>query len=232
MDIKNDIMSGVKLAADAATDIAQALVEKSRLKAKANRIKQVIKSDSELRNQAYIELGRFFYENLRNDASDECESLCVVVDKTTNRIDKASRKYLELISNSSDIKLTSENTEKLKKKVSEKADKIKDTTGEKVKDIKEKAKEKATDFGEKAKIKAQDISSKARETVADISDKAKDKVEDFKAFIAPDEDIEEFIENDDILEDAVTASETEEVEEKAAQTLTEEDEESPDEFEF
>ncbi len=233
MDIKNDIKTGVKLAADAATDVAQALVEKSRLKAKANRIKQVIKSDSELRNQAYIELGRFFYENFRNEANDECESLCVVIDKTTKRIDKASRKYLELISNSSDVKLSSDNTEKLKKMVSEKADKIKDSTGEKVKDIKDKAKNKATDFSEKAKIKAQDISTKAKETVADLSDKAKDKMDDFKAFIGPDEDIEEFIESDDIVKEAKTvAHETEDVEAKVTEVSAEEDEESPDEFEF
>lgn len=238
MDIKNDFKTGVKLATDAATDIAQALVEKSRLKAKANRIKQVIKSDSELRNQAYIELGRFFYDNMRENANEECEALCIVIDKTTNRINKASRKYLELISNSGEVKFSSENTDKLKKMVTDKAEKIKDSTSEKVKDIKDKAKEKATDLSEKAKIKAQDFSAKAKETVGDISDKAKDKVDDFKAFIGPDEDIEEFIDNDDILEEAPKA---EDLNEPVKETLNpevvvsnpdEDDEESPEEFEF
>lgn len=204
MDIKNDIKNGVKLCADAATDVAQALVEKSRLKAKANRIKQVIKADTELRNQAYIELGRYFYDNLRDEENDECEALCVVIDKTTARIDKASRKYVEIMSSSNDVKLKSENTEKIKKIVADTAEDIKD----KAKETSKKAKDKATDLGDKAKIKAQDLSVKAKETVADFKDKAKDKAEDLKAFIAPDEtdedilnDIEEEIE----IEEATTA---------------------------
>lgn len=179
MDIKNDLKNGVKLCADAATDVAQALVEKSRLKAKANRIKQVIKADTELRNQAYIELGRYFYETLREQADTECEALCVVVDKTTARIDKASRRYVELLSNSNDVKLKSENTEKIKKIVTDTAEDIKD---------------KATDLSGRAKIKAQDLTVKAKETVADLKDRAKDKAQDFKAFIAPDETDEELLE--------------------------------------
>ncbi len=235
MSIKNEFKYGVKLAADAATDVAQALVEKSRLRAKANRIKQVIKSDTELRNQAYIELGRYFYDNLRENATEECESLCVVVDKTTARINKASRKYVELMSNSSEVKFSSENTEKIKQLVSDKADKIKDTTADKVNEIKEKAKdtsnkakEKAVDFSEKAKEKAQDISHKAKETVADISDKAKDKVEDLKAFIAPDDDIEKLLENEDIVE----AEEPAQTVTQLTESFDDDDEESPEEFEF
>lgn len=190
MDIKNDLKNGVKLCADAATDVAQALVEKSRLKAKANRIKQVIKADTELRNQAYIELGRYFYETLREQADTECEALCVVVDKTTARIDKASRRYVELLSNSNDVKLKSENTEKIKKIVTDTAEDIKG----KAIDTSKKAKDKATDLSGKAKIKAQDLTVRAKETVADLKDRAKDKAQDFKAFIAPDETDEELLE--------------------------------------
>ena len=203
MDIKNEFKNGVKLCADAATDVAQALVEKSRLKAKANRIKQVIKADTELRNQAYIELGRYFYETLREQADTECEALCVVVDKTTARIDKASRRYVELLSDSSDVKLKSENTEKIKKIVTDTAEDIKD----KAKETGKKAKNKATDLGGKAKIKAQDLSAKAKVTVADLKDRAKDKAQDFKAFIAPDEDEElvDYIENDYETDDEIAA---------------------------
>ncbi len=239
MDIKNDFKTGVKIAADAATDVAQALVEKSRLRAKANRIKQVIKADTELRNQAYIELGRYFYDNLRDCDNDELESLCVVVDKTTTRINKASRKYVELMSNSSDVKLSGENAEKLKKLVSDKADKLKDTSAEKVKDIKEKAKtsslkakNKAVDISNKAKIAAQDLSVKAKETVADISDKAKDKVDDFKAFIAPDENVDDIINNIE-SDDDVFSVEKPEIINEDAESVTEciNEFEAPDELE-
>ena len=194
MDIKNDFKNGVKLCVDATTDVAQALVEKSRLKAKANRIKQVIKADTELRNQAYIELGRYFYETLREQADTECEALCVVVDKTTARIDKASRRYVELLSDSNDVKLKSENTEKIKKIVTDTAEDIKG----KAIDTGKKAKDKATDLSSKAKIKTQDLTVKAKETVADLKDKAKDKAQDFRAFIAPDETDDELL---DLVDD-------------------------------
>ena len=247
MDIKNDIKNGVKLCADAATDVAQALVEKSRLKAKANRIKQVIKADTELKNQAYIELGRYFYENMRDASNDECEALCVVVDKTTARIDKASRRYVELMSCSSDVKLKSENTEKIKKIVTDTAEDIKD----KAKETGKKAKDKAVDFGDKAKVKAQDISVKAKETVADLKDKAMDKVDDFKSFIAPEEledevlsDIEEAGNFVDVTangvvetaEDTVNEAEVEIADDFVCEAPntdnTADDEESPEEFEF
>lgn len=208
MDIKNDFKNGVKLCADAATDVAQALVEKSRLKAKANRIKQVIKADTELMNQAYIELGKYFYENHREEATADCEALCVVVDKTTTRINKASRRYVELLSDSNDVKLKSENTEKIKKIVTDTAEDIKGKAMETGK----KAKDKATDLGGKAKIKAQDLSNKAKETVADFKDKAKDKAQDFKSFIAPDEIDEEFVELTE--EDYEIVSDKIEIEEK------------------
>lgn len=256
MDIKNDFKNGVKLCADAATDIAQALVEKSRLKAKANRIKQVIKADTELMNQAYIELGRYFYEHLRDDADKECEALCVVVDKTTARIDKASRRYVEIMSSSNDVKFKSENTEKIKQIVADTAEDIKD----KAKETGKKAKDKATNLGDKAKVKAQDFSAKAKETVADLKDKAKDKAEDFKSFIGPDEtdediineieeaDIDETVDTevietsipaddfDDEMAEVVTAPDEIKTEAPAdvknTVTDTVDDEESPEEFEF
>ncbi len=266
MDIKNEFKNGVKLAADAATDIAQSLMEKSRMRANANRIKQVIKGDTELRNQAYIELGRYFYENLREQAGDEQEALCVVIDKTSARISKASKKYLELINGASELNLSSENTEKIKQIVTDKAKQVKESADATVDELKEKAKAttekakiKVEDLSDMAVIKAQDLSFKAKETTADLTDKAKEKVDDFKAFIAPDEDIEALIDEDcvfDEIEDekekVEVVQEEEIVEPEQQEVLIDnnaeedieleletpptsyysDDEESPEEFEF
>ena len=237
MDFKDNIINGAKLAADAATDIAQALVEKSRLRANANRIRQVIKADTELKNQAYIELGRYYYENLRDSADEELENLCVVVDKTTARISKASRKYVELLNQSNDTKLKSENTEKIKTIVTDKAEKIKDSAEDKVADIKDfakdtskKVKDKATDVSDKVKEKATDIKEKAKDSVADLTDKAKDKVDDLKAFIAPEQDLDSIIEGDDMLEEMI--AQQQQIMAEAEDTLPADDEESPESFEF
>ncbi len=252
MDIKNDLKQGVRLAADVATDVAQTLIEKNRMRANANRIKQVIKGDTELRNQAYIELGRYFYENLREDAQSEQEALCVVVDKTTARITKASKKYVELISDAKDLKIPSENSDKIKQAVNDKAKKTKDATEAKVNNIKDKAtktaqqaKDKAIDLGTKAKEKASDLTDKAKntaldltaktkETVADFGDKAKDKFDDFKSFIAPDENLDDIIDGDDELEDMI-AQQEEIIKKAESQTnidLDSDDEESPEDFTF
>lgn len=259
MDFKDNIKNGARLAADAATDIAQALVEKSRLRANANRIRQVIKADTELKNQAYIELGRYYYENLRDSANDELESVCVVVDKTTARINKASKKYIELMNQSNDTKLQSENTEKIKTIVTDKAEKIKDSAEDKVADIKDfakdttkkvkdkaidvtdKVREKATDIsgkvqektadvGNKVKEKATDIKDKAKDSVADFTDKAKDKVEDLKSFIAPQPDLDSIIEGDDMLEEMI--AQQQQIMSEAGDSLPTDDEESPESFEF
>lgn len=237
MAIKDDLKSGVKLATDAATDVVQALVEKSRLRANANRIKQVIKSDTDLRNQAYIELGRYFYENLREHAGDEEEALCVVVDKTSHRIRKATQKYIDTISLLDDTKLSGESAQMLKAAVADKATKVK----EKAKETTDKAKAKVSDFSDKAKLKAQDIAMKTKETAAHISYKAKDKVESINPF-ADDEDIEEFIFDDEIeMEepDKFVMTEDEDLDDELKAEVEDApvveidcDEESPEEFEF
>lgn len=229
MDIKNDIKNSVKFASVAATDAVQALVEKSRLRANANRIRQVIKSDTELRNQAYIELGRFLYENMRDNLDEEQEALCVVVDKTTKRIEKATKKYTEQLELIDETKLYSDNSEKLRKAVCSAANTISDKT----------------------KLKAQDIKQAAKESVAEISYKAKDKVEEIKAFIVPDEELEDYVleqENlavnntDDIKNDKEQSQQNtdfgviDDIEEETPNKTTPqdlyEDEESPEEFEF
>ena len=187
MAITNDIKSTVKLTADAVTDVTHSVIEKSRLKAKASRIKQVIKSDTLRREQAYMELGKYFYENHRELMTKELDEPCMIIDKTTIRIDKATKRYFEVLAQSDSISLSSENTEKIKKIVCEKTDELKKNTGEKLSETKAKAK---------------DLTGKTKEKAKDIAKKAKEKIDDFKAYVAPDED-EVF--TDDDFDDFVVA---------------------------
>ena len=80
MDIKESIMSGVNFTVDTVSEIASVIAEKNRIRSQLNHIKKLIKTDSATRDQAYIELGRFFYENLREGASPENEAICAVID--------------------------------------------------------------------------------------------------------------------------------------------------------
>ncbi len=221
MDIKNDIKNSVKIATDAATDVVQALVDKNRLRANANRVRQVIKSDTELRNQAYIELGMYFYENMREDLDEDLEALCVVVDKTSKRIEKATKKYNEYLNRINETKLYGDNVEKLRKT----------------------AREKASVISEKSKIKAQDIKQVVKDNIADVSYKPKDKVEDIKPFIIPDEDIETLVleQEEQVLGETIIADNVDDntleqtaqiIENKIPLSEEIEDEESPEEFDF
>lgn len=194
MDIKNEIKNGVKIASDAATDAVQALVEKSRLRANANRIRQVIKSDSELRNQAYIELGRYFYENMRDSMDPSQEELCVIIDKTSKRIEKATNKYIEFVALANDIRLGNENTDRIKKAVSDKLS---------------AAKEKASII---SNTKTTDVSVKDSkiEAVVDIEYKAKEDIEDIEVVFQPQENIEEINSDEIVHECGVVETEDEE----------------------
>lgn len=230
MDIKNDIKNGMKLASDVATDAVQALIDKSRMRANANRIRQVIKSDTELRDQAYIELGRYVYENMRDTLESDEEALCVVVDKTSKRIEKATNKYIEFVAMANDIKVGNENFDAIRKSVSDKL--------------------------EVAKQKASELKEAARDTVEDITYKAKEKVENIKVSFDDDDIASILMEDEDNTEESVdvaayedeisrevddnTAESADEAEQtefvtpdiSASDILTTDDEESPDDFDF
>ena len=121
MAIMESIKSGVDFTVDTVSELAAVIAEKNRIRSQLNYIKKVIKTDSATRDQAYIELGRFFYENMRENASAENEAICAVIDTTSERISKASLKYMELVNLQNETKLCTENTEKIKKIVAEKA---------------------------------------------------------------------------------------------------------------
>ena len=59
------VKSTMNTAADTISTVAQTFVEKNRTKAKLNRLRMVMKSESELMNRAYIALGKEYYEMLK-----------------------------------------------------------------------------------------------------------------------------------------------------------------------
>lgn len=260
MNISDSLKNGACFIADTASEIAESIAEKNRLRAQLNHLKKLIKSDSATRDQAYAELGRFFYENLREDASPENEALCAVIDTTSERITKASLKYVEVLNIQNETKIRSENAEKLKKIMAEKAavaaDKAKvqgaqlaRKTKEFAADTAEKAKAAAQETAEKAKVAAQEKAEKAKEFAKEKAEKAKavakeakdatvDKVEDIvdKANEAVDDiktnsDIEALIAEEQQKIAEAEAKAEKEVEKEAA-AATEKAEESPDSFEF
>ena len=256
MDISENIKSGLEFVGETVSEIASSIAEKNRLRVQLNHIKGLIKADTATRDQAYIELGRYFYENLREGTTAENEAICTVIDAASDRISKASVKYVELLNIQNDTKVRSENAEKLAKAVSQKAsgaakaamekgteafDKAKDfaaTTAE-------KAKTTAVDFSDKAKTTAADLSEKAKNAATDLKDKAVGAAEGIKERFDPEfnEDLEELIaaEQQRVAEAEAQAAEAVEAAKSAVEEAVEEavpvvpemtDEESPEDIGF
>lgn len=120
MDISKGIKEGLEFISDTVSEIASSVAEKNRLRVQLNHLKRLIKTDSATRDQAYIELGRYFFENMREGTTPENEAICAVIDAANDRISKASLRYVELLNIQNDTKIRSENAEKLAKAVSEK----------------------------------------------------------------------------------------------------------------
>lgn len=230
MDITNNIKNGLNFVSETVSEIAASVAEKNRLRVQLNHIKGLIKADSATRDQAYIELGRYFYENLREGTSPENEAICAVIDAASDRISKASIKYIELLNIQNDTKIRSENAEKLAKAVSEKAAEATKAAKEKGTEAFDKAKDFATTTAEKAKTSAGDFAEKAKTTAADLKEKAADKVEDIKERFDPESnaDLEELIAAEqEKIENAV-----EDVKEAAEEVKEAVTEESPEDAGF
>ena len=209
---KDNIKSGFSLVGDTISEIASSVAEKNRLRVQLNHIRGLIKADTATRDQAYIELGRYYYEHLREGAAPENEAICAVVDAANQRISNASIKYMELLNLQNETKICAENTEKLKKYVAAAA----------------------ADAAKAAKEKGTEIADKAKTAAAELKDKAAVAVEDVKGrFAAADKiDIDEAAAEEAPAEEAAAeeapAGEAAPAEEKAEAPA----EESPESFDF
>ena len=228
MALVENIKNGVEFVGETVAEIAASVAEKNRLRVQLNHIKGLIKTDSATRDQAYIELGRFFYENLREDASPENEAICAVIDAASDRISAASVKYMELLNLQNETKVRSENAEKIKKVVAEKA-----SASAKA------AKEKGAELGQKAKVAATDAVGKAKTAAADLKDKATETIGTVKERFSPERkaELEALIaEEDQKVQEANEAAVEEAIAEAAVEAAAEEPaapaEESPEDFEF
>ena len=246
----NNFKNGLTFVGDTISEIASSVAEKNRLRVQLSHIKGLIKADSATRDQAYIELGRYFYENMRKDTTAENEAICAVIDAANDRISKASLKYVELLNIQNDTKIRSENAERLAKAVSEKASEAAKAAKAKGAEALDKAKDFAAATAEKAKATANDLKEKAKDKASDLKDMAADKVEDVKERFDPEAnaDLKELIaaeqekaeEAAETVEEAVeeAAEKAEETAEKAAEAVQEvvvpetTDEESPDDIGF
>lgn len=106
MTILDSVKGTVNTAVDTISTVAQTIVEKNRTNAKLNRLRLVMKSESELMNRAYIALGKAMYDSKKKGTKvddAECEKLLKVIDSSKAKIAKARECYRQIVDSSNDI---------------------------------------------------------------------------------------------------------------------------------
>ena len=105
MEIFNTFFDSVNSAVDTISDVAQSFVEKNTNKAKLNRLRLVMKTESELMNRAYIALGKHYYETQKKGIEtkvDNEEQLFDVIEKSKAKIAKARDCYRKIVDSQND----------------------------------------------------------------------------------------------------------------------------------
>ncbi|WP_294467491.1 hypothetical protein [uncultured Ruminococcus sp.] len=106
MMIFDTVKGTVSTAVDTISTVAQSIVEKNRTNAKLNRLRLVMKSESELMNRAYIALGKQFYESQKKGEAvsvENQEKLFEVIEKSKAKIARARECYRKIVDSQNDI---------------------------------------------------------------------------------------------------------------------------------
>ena len=106
MNILNTVLGTVNTAVDTISSAAHTVVEKNRVNAKLNRLRTIMKNESELMNRAYIALGKQYYENKQMGAeiSQEKEKkLFELIESSKAKIAKARECYRKIVDSRNDI---------------------------------------------------------------------------------------------------------------------------------
>ena len=105
MSFVDTIKGTFSVAVDTISTVAQTLIEKNRTNAKLNRLRAVMKSESELMNRAYIALGKGYYEQIKKGAKPNSErekKLVALIDSCKAKIAKARACYRNIVESQND----------------------------------------------------------------------------------------------------------------------------------
>lgn len=194
--VLDTVMSTVNTAVETLSTVAQNFVEKNRTKAKLNRLRMVMKNESELMNRAYIALGKEYYQILKKgdaEPTEKQEKLLEVIDSCKAKIARARDCYRTIVESQNEYiyatpannKETVSTTDVIDITVA--CSNESDYKTSPFSDAKEAVKEKAEDIKETVAEKKEDVAEKAeniKETAVEISEDIKDAAADTKKVVA------------------------------------------------
>lgn len=221
-------------------DMAEEGLEKARIKAQQNRIKEIIRIDKKELEAVYAKIGRIDVLGKDNVKRDELVDIAKKIEARILRAEVRSQMLKKAASVDECTKAFEEKlmgtVESVRQSATDKAKDIKEIAKAKGNDLKEKIKgasqdltAKAEDLTIKAKDKTADLSIKAKEKAADLTDKAKEKAADIKEKLpksAPEAVAEEIGADEKVLDNV------DDILKRIEDTINSVDEESAGEFKF
>lgn len=214
-------------------DMAEEGLQKARIKAQQNRIREIIRIDQHELESVYAKIGRI---DVLGGDSEKREELIEAAKKIEARILRAEVRS-QMLKNAASV---DECTKAFEEKLMDTVENVRQSATEKAKDIKEAAKVKGSDLKEKIKdasvdltAKAEDLTVKAKDKAADLSVKAKEKAESLtdkakeKLPKSAPKAVAEEIEADEKVLDNV-----DDILKRIEDTINSVDEESAEEFKF
>lgn len=208
MTVLDTLKTTLDTAVDSLSTVAQTFVERNRTKAKLNRLRMVMKNESELMNRAYIALGKEYYEILKKGDTAPTEkqaNLLEVIDRSKAKIAKARNCYREILESENEFIFASPADKKevksedviditvacsnesdynsspfsqAKEEVKETVAEVKEQADDKLDEVKEGVSEKVEDIKEAAAEKKDEVVKKAKSTKKRARKAVKDAVDE------------------------------------------------------
>lgn len=92
MDFLKKFTSAFKTAGGAVQNAVDVVAEKNRKTALQNRLRTVIRCEEKAAERAYLALGRYYYNNMRDASNAITEPYCIDIEAAEQRIDAAVEK--------------------------------------------------------------------------------------------------------------------------------------------
>ncbi|MCH5297589.1 MAG: hypothetical protein J1E85_07960 [Ruminococcus sp.] len=190
MAILDALKGTVNTAVDTISTVTQTLVEKNRINAKLNRLRFIMKNESELMNRAYIALGKKYYEEKKGGSAKQSESeekLFEVIESSKAKIAKARECYRQIVDSQNDIfygKVTTGEQEPVKVSSDELVDITVACSNENEYDSSPFAINEEKSVAEEIKTDVEETADEVKEAVSEVAEKAEQVVENVAETVA------------------------------------------------
>lgn len=187
MNFIKNVKSGVSAAVETISDAAQNLIEKNRTNAKINRLKLVIKNESAILNKAYIQLGKYYFENSDEPKKEDVESLFEIISNSKARLKMSQDLYSSTIQKQTEEAAESEETsEPFEDTITVACSNEEDYDGTS-ETAAEKAEEAAEEIAEEVEEVAEEIIEEVEEAAEEIIDELEEVAEEIAEEAADDD---------------------------------------------